>query len=99
MQPSGISVPGNDSVLVIRRRAGDDCIAVLFNFGECEVSATFAAEPGRWRKLLDSSDSRWMGLASQLANDVFSDGTLQMMLNPNSVCFLQKAGVGVQRPA
>ena len=98
MQSSEISISANDALLVMRRRAGDDCIAVLFNFGECKSSVALTDEPGRWGKLLDSSDSRWMGAGGGLAVEESSDGTGAVTLNPKSVCLLEQVGVGVPLP-
>lgn len=51
-------------VMSVRRAAGGDEIACWFHFGE--APAIVPAPPGRWRKLLDSSEDRWGGPGSTL---------------------------------
>jgi maltooligosyltrehalose trehalohydrolase len=83
------SVLAEGTVLVLRRSAGDE-VLLVYHFGGESQCVTVAASAGGWRKLIDSSEQRWMGPGSQVPDELQSGGELQLALSPHSVCALQK---------
>ncbi|MGE5679154.1 MAG: DUF3459 domain-containing protein, partial [Pseudomonadota bacterium] len=62
-----IDVKGNEEekIIFLNRTNRDSSVYCIMNFSNIEVT-TFANMPeGRWKKILDSADERWMGRASQ----------------------------------
>jgi maltooligosyltrehalose trehalohydrolase len=54
----------DDRVLALRRWSGQEEVLAIFNFNQEPVPLAPAMMPGRWRKILDSSDARWEGPGS-----------------------------------
>jgi maltooligosyltrehalose trehalohydrolase len=66
------SVVENDKLLFLRRGSQESQIFCIMNFNDRDV--TFQASPdGIWHKILDSSDSQWMGSGSTMSNQLIRD--------------------------
>jgi maltooligosyltrehalose trehalohydrolase len=77
-------------VLVARRHAGSEESLVTLHFGDAPATVALTTGAGFWRKLLDSSEPKWMGPGSEVPEEMSSDGGLELRLSPHSVCVLQK---------
>ena len=79
-------------LLVVNRRTEMDRVLVVANFSEQNASRAVAADGDVWRKVLDSSDVRWMGPGGGVPETLVSasGGLLPLCLNPSSVCVLQR---------
>jgi maltooligosyltrehalose trehalohydrolase len=53
-----------ERLLLIRRRHGESRVWFLMNFSSHELACRVELGIGRWRKLIDSSETRWMGPGS-----------------------------------
>lgn len=53
-----------EACLVLDRMDASGRVAAIFNFGEKTARARFPGGSNRWRKILDSADSRWAGPGS-----------------------------------
>lgn len=63
-----------DGKLLLLNRHAEDCrLQILLNFHRETTRVPFAAQSGRWRKLLDSADPEWQGPGSDLPDAVSSD--------------------------
>jgi maltooligosyltrehalose trehalohydrolase len=83
--------PSQERVLLLRRKhaEGEVLLAVNFNQSDSPVSGDFI--PGRWRKLLDSSDSRWMGDGSRLPDYLAVNAGTKLTLPPRAAVLLSRA--------
>jgi maltooligosyltrehalose trehalohydrolase len=82
-------VVSGEAIVMHRRSTSNDAIVVL-HFGARPSDVTVSADAGHWRKSLDSSEQRWMGPGSQMAEDLDSSGTMCLAMAPNSICLLQR---------
>ncbi|MGH9447186.1 MAG: malto-oligosyltrehalose trehalohydrolase, partial [Terriglobia bacterium] len=77
--------------LVLRRwRDGGEAI-VAFNFGPHPVRYSLPAQAGRWTKLLDSSESRWLGPGTIVPDKIDSSGTLSWEMGACALCVFSNA--------
>ena len=73
--------------LVQPSAAGGDVRAEVwaaFSFGDAEASVTLPVPAGRWRKVLDAADARWLGPGSPVPAALESSGAIQIPLSPQS---------------
>jgi maltooligosyltrehalose trehalohydrolase len=80
-----------EKVLFVRRWRGSGQTAAAFHFGSAPVSLSLPFPPGRWERLVDSSDGRWGGPGSQAPESLRSHGTVMLSLNPLSFALFTKA--------
>jgi maltooligosyltrehalose trehalohydrolase len=69
-----------DRALVLRRWSGSEAAAVLLNFNTAAVAPRLPLGPGRWRKLLDSNDTRWDGVGSTLPAEFECTENIELQL-------------------
>ena len=77
--------------LFVRRWRGSGQTATAFHFGSDPVSLSLPFPPGRWERLVDSSDGRWGGPGSPAQESLRSHGTATLSLNPLSFALFSKA--------
>jgi hypothetical protein len=80
-----------EKVLFVRRWRGSGQTATVFHFGSGPVSLSLPFSPGRWERLVDSSDGRWGGPGSPAPESLRSHGTATLSLNPLSFALFSKA--------
>ena len=78
-------------VLFVRRWRGSGQTAAAFHFGSVLVSPSLPFPPGRWERLVDSSDGRWGGPGSPAPESLRSHGNVTLSLNPLSFALFSKA--------
>ncbi|MEO8596482.1 MAG: malto-oligosyltrehalose trehalohydrolase [Candidatus Solibacter sp.] len=89
--PAAVLVSEEQSLLVMDRRDATEAALVLFHFGAQSASAAVAVQGRTWRKVLDSSDVKWMGPGSEIPEELTSDGRkLELRLPPHTVCVLNR---------
>jgi maltooligosyltrehalose trehalohydrolase len=54
-----------DKLLFLRRESNGDQIFCIMNFNDKDVTCQ-TSQDGIWRKILDSSDEKWMGSGSTM---------------------------------
>jgi len=79
-----------ERLLFIRRLSGDDEAWMAFSFNEAATTAVVPLPPGRWRKLLDSAEERWLGSGSSVPAEVVSPGEAALALSPLSCLILSR---------
>jgi maltooligosyltrehalose trehalohydrolase len=79
-----------EKVLFVRRWKGTGQTAAFFHFGSAPVSLALPLPPGRWEKLVDSSEQRWGGTGSSLPESVRSHGSVTLSLTPRSFVLFSK---------
>lgn len=65
-----VSAQEEHKLLVVERWQGDCLVACLFNFSEQDGNVRLPGIEGRWRKLLDSSDTTWHGAGAVLPDRI-----------------------------
>ena len=84
--------------LFVRRRAGSDEAFMIFCFSKQQTMVPLALPAGRWKKILDSAEQRWLGPGSLLPEEVESNGRIELPVTPQTVVVLGRddgAGEGL----
>ena len=84
--------------LFVRRRAGSDEAFMIFCFSKQQTMVPLALPAGRWKKILDSAEQRWLGPGSLLPEKVESNGRIELPVTPQTVVVLGRddgAGEGL----
>lgn len=79
-----------ERVLVVRRWAAGDDVALLLNFSEAPAEVSAPLPPGDWCTVLDSADARWGGTGGAHPARLPSDGRLAVTLAPRSALALER---------
>jgi maltooligosyltrehalose trehalohydrolase len=74
--------------LFVRRRAGSDEAFMIFCFSKQQTTVPLTLPAGRWKKILDSAEQRWLGPGSLLPEEIESDGRIELPVTPQSVVVL-----------
>ena len=77
------------SALVLRRWEGEEEALLIAAFGPEPVRIPVPAPGGRWRKRLDSADTRWGGSGSIVPDLLSSEGRLELEVGPRAFVLLQ----------
>ncbi len=86
-----VTVHDDEKVLFVRRWRNQSHVAMILHFGPGEVSSGILLPPGRWERLLDSSDRRWGGSGSLLPKSLRSHGSASVTLPPWSFVLYSRA--------
>lgn len=65
-------------------------LAALFFFGRTESEVEATLPPGRWLIKLNSADSKWRGLGTELTEGSFVNASSRMILSPQSFLLLER---------
>ncbi|MBN1188422.1 MAG: malto-oligosyltrehalose trehalohydrolase [Dehalococcoidales bacterium] len=97
-----LSFPGKENMevlacedpglLYLRRWYEDSEIVLLCNFADKASTSVFALPHGKWEKILDSDDEKWLGRGGLLPQELFSTGDLGIALEPCSCLLLSRIG-------
>jgi len=75
-------------ILYARRRTGSDEAFLIFGFNSQQVAVPVPLPGGRWKKILDSADQRWLGPGSLLPEEIESNGRIELTVVPNAFVLL-----------
>jgi maltooligosyltrehalose trehalohydrolase len=81
----------SERVLLLRRWSGNDVVIIILHFNTAPVALSLPMAAGRWRKVLDSSESRWEGPGSSLPAGFDCAESAQFRLAPTSVALFARA--------
>jgi maltooligosyltrehalose trehalohydrolase len=79
------------NVMYLRRWSHNSEIISVFNFNDAISSVTFPFPVGRWQKLLDSTDSQWLGEGSNVPTELDSEGNITLDLTPKTCVLFSRA--------
>ena len=71
---------------------------MIFCFSKQQTMVPLALPAGRWKKILDSAEQRWLGPGSLLPEEVESNGRIELPVTPQTVVVLGRddgAGEGL----
>jgi maltooligosyltrehalose trehalohydrolase len=74
----------NQRVLLLRRWSGSETAMAILNFNTTPLATSLRMAPGKWRKLLDSSDARWNGSGSSLPAEFDLSDSIELQLPASS---------------
>jgi maltooligosyltrehalose trehalohydrolase len=74
-----------EECLTMLRSCADSRLLVILNFGD-DLTRCGALASGKWRKLLDSAETKWMGPGSSVPDEVLSPRASQLPIQPKSFC-------------
>ena len=80
-------------ILFVRRRAGSDEAFMIFCFSTPQMTVPLPLPSGRWKKILDSADQRWLGPGSLLPDEIESNGRIELPVTQQSVVVLGREDV------
>ena len=83
-----VVVDQGNRMLFVRRRAGPDEAFLIFCFGKSETTVSLPLPAGRWEKIADSADRRWLGPGSLLPEEIESNGQIELPVRPHSFLLL-----------
>ena len=89
LNPSLTLVHG-ENTLIARRNDRHGEMLLIFHFGTASSDAGFPAPAGRWNRIVDSSDPRWLGADGEKPAVTDSDGRIEIRLPPRSFCVLAR---------
>ncbi len=80
----------SEGVLLVRRWKGTAQTAAVYPFGSSPVSLVLPLPPGRWEKLVDSSEKRWGGPGGSVPESLRSHGSVAISLPPKGLVLFSK---------
>lgn len=66
----------------IRRSKDQQSALIVCRFGKTSERSNLPVPQGKWHKLIDSHDQRWLGTADPLPGEILSQGHTTLALNP-----------------
>lgn len=82
-----LHAPGDNLIAIWRRHDQGDSLCLLF-FGHAQQSRAFRPPEGQWRKVLDSTDSRWLGPGATLPETL--SGPADILLQPYTAAVYER---------
>jgi maltooligosyltrehalose trehalohydrolase len=67
------SAAEEQKLLVLRRGSGGSQVLCMMNFNDKDVTFQETSSGGTWRKILDSSDSKWLGAGSTMPEKLMQE--------------------------
>ena len=83
----------NQRVLLVRRWRGRESVMAIFNYNTAPLATSVRTAPGKWRKLLDSSDARWQGSGRSLPVEFDASESFELQLPAVSVVLYARANL------
>jgi len=85
-------VRGFDSerVVLLHRWLGNEVVTTMLNFNTAPITLALSMGPGRWRKILDSSEPRWRGAGSALPVEFESVDSVEFRFAPTSAALFAR---------
>jgi maltooligosyltrehalose trehalohydrolase len=83
-----VELVGDGHALLMRRWSAGQEVLAVFNIGEGSRRLTVDGEAGRWTKLLDSAEERWLGRGSPVPALIESEGTIEITVEPKQCLVL-----------
>src|SRR5262249_8692802 len=81
------------TLFVRRWTEGDEAFQVL-NFGTGPATLTVPVPQGRWHKVLDSAEVRWLGGGSGLPDRLLSEGEAEVAVRPLAFVLYSRSEAG-----
>jgi maltooligosyltrehalose trehalohydrolase len=79
-------------MLFVRRWIGSDEVFLIFGFSEQQMTVPLPLPAGRWKKMLDSADQRWLGPGSLVPEEIESKGRIELPVTPHALLLFGRDG-------
>jgi maltooligosyltrehalose trehalohydrolase len=79
-------------MLFVRRWIGSDEVFLIFGFSEQQMTVPLPLPAGRWKKILDSADQRWLGPGSLVPEEIESKGRIELPVTPHALLLFGRDG-------
>lgn len=79
-----------NKTIVVRRRSDDSEAVILYNLNDRSVLVRQPVPSGQWRKLLDSTETRWLGGGSAIGEQFKANGKAVLTLQPKSFILFER---------
>ncbi len=79
-----------NKTLYVRRWREDSEVVLIYNLSDNEVKIRQPVPSGQWRKILDSTEARWLGGGGAIPEKLGSNGEIILTLVPESVVLFEK---------
>jgi maltooligosyltrehalose trehalohydrolase len=89
LEPLSTTAMEDPPALTVVHRQRDGAILLAFHFGSEPAAVEVPADAGRWRKVIDSSDSRWLGTGSTARAEVDVQVEARISVAAKSFCVWQ----------
>jgi len=76
----------------VRRWIGPDEVFLIFGFSEQQMTVPLPLPAGRWKKMLDSADHRWLGPGSLVPEEIESKGRIELPVTPHALLLFGRDG-------
>ena len=88
----GMEVKGysSEKILAVERWRAEDRVLMLANLGDLEKSVEVSPACGRWRKVLDSAASKWLGPGGTLADNFDGGKNCRVTLGAHTVALFRR---------
>ena len=83
-----VSAPKKEKILFLRRWYEQSEVLCIMNFESSEMELPVTLPNGRWRRLVDSADRKWLGPGSTTPE--VGEETNRMVLRPSSLVLYQR---------
>ncbi|MFC1935001.1 malto-oligosyltrehalose trehalohydrolase [Chloroflexota bacterium] len=80
----------DNNTLLVHRWSGDSGVVIIYNLSDNEVKLLQPVPSGRWHKILDSNEARWLGDGGAIPEKVGSNSEINLTLEPKSFVLLEK---------
>lgn len=92
LSKDNMEVRGNEdnNTLLVRRWSRDSEVVIIYNLSDNEVKVRQPVPPGQWRKIMDSTERRWLGDGGAIPEIFGSKGEINLTLEPKSFVILEK---------
>jgi maltooligosyltrehalose trehalohydrolase len=79
-----------DKTLFIRRWHKDSEAVIIYNLNDSISMIDLELSVGRWRKLLDSAEEKWLGKGSTVASRIEANNRITLSVAPQSIVLFEK---------
>jgi maltooligosyltrehalose trehalohydrolase len=85
-----VSSSDPDGFLCVQRSFKTHKLAILFNFGNKSVNCSEHFISGTWQRILDSSESKWMGPGTTMPELFTAPTQPRLEVQPKSLCVVEQ---------
>ncbi len=85
-----VSSSDSDGFLCVQRSFKTHTLAILFNFGDKSVNCSEHFISGTWRRILDSSETKWMGPGTTMPELFAAPIQPKLDVQPKSLCVVEQ---------
>jgi len=92
LSKDNLEVAGDEDnkTILVRRWQRDSEVVIIYNLSDREVKINQPVPPGEWRKILDSTEARWLGDGGNIPEKFSPKGEANLTLEAKSFVLFEK---------